>query len=72
MRKGARQVNIVQNHFTVTFRFRKNIFGQNEQSIQVQDAFFLLGPGNIVALTPILALPVREIRAKPVLILKRK
>ena len=27
--KGAKQMNLVQNHITVTLRFRKNIFGQN-------------------------------------------
>jgi hypothetical protein len=36
--EGAKQVNLVQNYITVTLRYRKNIFGQNEQSIQVQDA----------------------------------
>jgi len=56
---GAKQVNSIQNHFTVTFRFRKNILGQNERGIQVQDAF-CVGPDNIVALTPALALPVWE------------
>jgi hypothetical protein len=62
--KEGKSGNLVQNHITASFRFRKNIFGQNEQNIQMQDAF-CMGPGNIVALTPTLALPVLEIRAGP-------
>jgi hypothetical protein len=36
--KVAKQGDLVQNHTTATLWFRKNILGENEQSIQVQGA----------------------------------